>query len=242
MAQTRANVIAAPGAKCKVAFLPRRAHLLRSQISMIRVTPISPRTLAGQIVLALIFLASSLAAAPAPAFQPLFNGRDLTGWTAPAAGSFWRAENGVLIGQSDKAQTGSTLRTEKNYGDFILELDARWSPEADSGVMVRKPSLQMQIGRSISQKRDFTGSFYLGRAGYAEVAQAKDAAKYLKPGDWNTLRLQAKGSTFTVWINGQQVVEYVDATHPEPGPIGVQIHAKLDMKVEFRNVRIAELR
>lgn len=74
--------------------------------------------------------------------------------------------------------------------------DARWEGDPDSGVFMRTPALQVQIGTSISQKRDLTGSFYL--KGYPEHAQAKEAAKYLKRGDWNTIRIEAKGTTFKV--------------------------------------------
>jgi hypothetical protein len=173
-------------------------------------------------------------------FVSLFNGKDLAGWKTTDAKNQWRVERGILIGESDEQLSGSMLRTEKSYGDFVLELDARWQGDPDSGVFVRTPALQVQIGTSISQKRDLTGSFYL--KGYPEHAQAKDAKKYLKPGDWNTIRVEAKGNTFKVSINGHPVSQYSDDAHAGPGPIGVQVHAKLKMKIEFRNIRVAELR
>ena len=134
------------------------------------------------------------------------------------------------------------LWTERKFGDFVFETDVRWEGDPDSGVFVRTPALQIQIGTSISQKRDLTGSFYIPKAGYPEAAQAKDAGRYLKRGDWNTLRVEAKDTTFKVSINGHPVSEFSDAKYAESGPIGVQIHAKLKMKVEFRNLRVAELR
>ena len=57
---------------------------------------------------------------------------------------------------------------------MILEGEVRWEGEIDSGVMVRKPELQLQIGVSRSLKRDMTCSFYVGN--YPEEAQAKRAA------------------------------------------------------------------
>jgi hypothetical protein len=194
------------------------------------------------LVLGAAFFTATFAARAAgePKFVPLFNGKDLSGWKLTDAKNQWRVERGVLVGESDEKLTGSMLWTEKSYGDFILELDARWEGDPDSGVFFRTPALQVQIGTSISQKRDLTGSFYL--KGYPEHAQAKDAAKYLKRGDRNTLRIEAKGTTFKVSINGHPVSQFADARYAEPGPIGVQIHQKLKMKVEFRNIRIAELR
>lgn len=71
------------------------------------------------------------------AWKPLFNGNDLTGWTAaagrsganPAAGAAadgpkWKVENGVLIGgQAPPGTRGPALQTVDHYKDFELELD-----------------------------------------------------------------------------------------------------------------------
>lgn len=174
--------------------------------------------------------------------RPIFTGKDFSGWKVPTGNSQWRVEHGILIGESDALLTGSMLLTEKNYGDFIFETEVRWQGDPDSGVFMRTPMLQVQIGTSISQKRDLTGSFYLGKKGYPEEFQAKDAAKHLKKGDWNTLRIEARGSTFTVFINGHRVSQYSDPQYDTPGPIGLQIHQRLMMKIEFRNIRAAALR
>ena len=193
------------------------------------------------VVLALSIVTGWAVAAAPGAWTSLFNGKDLSGWVAPNPNTQWRVENGVLIGESDEKLTGSMLWTEKKYGDFVFETDVRWQGDPDSGVFIRTPALQVQIGTSISQKRDLTGSFYL--KGYPEHAQAKDAAKFLKPrGEWNTIRVEAKGTTFKVSLNGHPASQYSDEKHAEAGPIGVQIHQKLKMKVEFRNLRVAELR
>jgi hypothetical protein len=43
----------------------------------------------------------------------------------------------------------------------------------------------------------------LRRTKYPEKVQAPRAAALLKPDDWNRIRLEAKGDTFTVWLNGE---------------------------------------
>jgi hypothetical protein len=179
-------------------------------------------------------------AAAAERWTTLFNGKDLSGWVVPPGNTQWRVERGVLVGESDEKLTGSMLLTEKKYGDFVFETDVRWEGDPDSGIFIRTPALQVQIGTSISQKRDLTGSFYIPKKGYPEELQAKEAAKYLKRGDWNTIRVEAKDDTFTVSINGHPVSKMKDAQYAAPGPIGVQIHQKLKMKVEFRNIRVSE--
>ena len=169
----------------------------------------------------------------------LFNGKDLTGWKAPDPNPFWKVTDGVLVGENNAEKKGSMLYTVESYGDFELEAEARWQGEIDSGFMVRKPELQLQIGVSRSLKKDMTGSFYLGK--YPEEAQAKNADKLLKPGDWNKFKLKAKGNTFTVWINDTQASQYTDAKYSGAAPIGLQIHGGLAMKIEFRNLRIRPL-
>lgn len=170
--------------------------------------------------------------------EPIFNGRDLAGWR-PVEGPFWRVEQGILIGENDIALTGSMLRTEADYGDVIVEVDVRFHGEIDSGIMLRVPEVQVQIGVSRSLKRDMTCCFYTGR--YPEAARAPRAADLLMPDDWNQIRVEAKGDTFTVWLNGEQVSQYTDPKYAAPGPIGLQIHAGLPMQVEFRNIRARAL-
>jgi hypothetical protein len=186
---------------------------------------------------------TSTAASPVASPTPIFNGRDLKGWKLAEPNPFWRVEQGLLIGENDEPLTGSVLWSEKSYGDFVLEFEVRWTGVIDSGVMLRKPELQLQIGQSASLKRDMTGSFYTGTKGavYPEHGQAKEGEKQLKPGEWNAFRLEARGTTFTVWINGHQVSQFTDPKYAEPAPIGLQIHPKLKMKVEFRNLRMAAL-
>lgn len=202
-----------------------------------------PLAFAHVLSLAIVF------AAPAaePDFKPLFNGKDLTNFKTEGTQGFWRIENGVLIGENDAAMKGHSLLTEKEYGDFVIELDARWKGTpprgADTGVEMRKPRIQLQMGVSGSLKVDMTGSFYTGgKPSYPEAGQAKEAKSLLKPeGEWNTFRIQAKGDTFTCWINGKKASEYTDPKFSGAAPIGFQIHGKVEMKCEFRNIKIAEL-
>lgn len=189
----------------------------------------------------LILLAlPALAADPRP--QSIFNGRDLTGWKDAANNKFWRADKGILIGENDAKLTGNDLWTEKSYGNFILDFKVRWTGPVDTGVWFRKPALQLQLGISGSLKKDMSGSFYVGKEGYPEEGQVKNADKLLKPeGQWNWYHLEARGSTFKLWINGNEAVEYKNDKFAGPAPIGLQLHPGVKMKVEFSDIRAAEL-
>jgi hypothetical protein len=206
------------------------------------------KTLTPVLALALGFGSVIGVAAAEPVLAPLFNGKDLANFTVTEdTKNFWRVEDGVLVGENDAAQKGNYLWTQKEYGDFVIEFDVRWKTTTprgvDTGLEMRKPKIQLQLGVSGSLKVDMTGSFYTGgKPAYPEEGQAKDAKKLMKPeGEWNTFRIQAKGNTFTCWINGTKAAEYTDAKFSGAAPLGFQIHPGVAMKCEYRNMRIAEL-
>src|SRR6476646_5250463 len=156
-------------------------------------------------LLLVLFCIPMLRAADAKDDLPsIFNGKDLSGWKAPADNKWWKVVDGVLVGENDPTMKGSMLYTEKSYGDVVVEAECRWSGEIDSGIMLRKPEIQCQIGISRSLKKDMTCSFY-AHGGYPQAAQAQPqtVAKLLKEGDWNKIRFQAVGSKFTPWLNGE---------------------------------------
>jgi hypothetical protein len=185
--------------------------------------------------LAVLACAAHLAAEPVK----LFNGTGLEGWNVKGA-AYWTAADGILKGESDEKQQASTLWTDKSYKDFTLDLEFRFSGDIDSGIFLRHENEQIQIGTSRSLRRDMTGSPYIGSLGkYPQEAQGVKEA--LKADDWNKMRIVAKGDTYTVSLNGTQVIEYVSATAKESGPVGLQIHAGVTMKIEFRNLSVESL-
>ena len=69
----------------------------------------------------------------------LFDGTSLRGWRAldstPIRG--WAAEDGVLRYTPPKEGGGNDLYTEKEYSNFILELEWKIAPRGNSGVKYR---------------------------------------------------------------------------------------------------------
>ena len=210
-----------------------------------KIVAMKPSCLAFTLI---VSLAAALGVtADEPKLEPLFNGKDLTNFKAEGSKEFWRVEDGVLIGENDAAKKGNYLWTEKEYRDFVIEFEVRWKGTpprgVDTGLEMRKPHLQLQLGISGSLKVDMSGSFYTGgKPAYPEAGQAKEAGILMKPeGEWNTFRIQAKGDTFTCWINGQKASEYTDPKFSGAAPLGLQIHPGVEMKCEYRNVKLAEL-
>ncbi|MDF1823758.1 MAG: DUF1080 domain-containing protein [Verrucomicrobiales bacterium] len=172
--------------------------------------------------------------------KALLNQNDLTGWKTPENPESWVVEEGVLKVRNNEAQKGEILWTEAGFEDFILDLEFKFvSGTVDSGVHLRNDD-QIQIGISGSLKRDMTGSPYISsKKGYP--VEAEGVANLLKPDDWNKMKIEARGMDYIVHLNGAQVMTYTSDTGLEKGPVGLQLHAKREMGIDFRNIRLAEL-
>lgn len=175
-----------------------------------------------------------------PKLKKIFNGKNLDGWVAPEGNIWWTAEKGILTAQSGPDKKGSILWTNAEYKDFIIQLDFKFGKGTiDSGIFIRTEKQQIQIGESGSLKRDLTGSPYIPGKGYP--VEAENVKELLKMDDWNTMKVKALGSVYTIWLNGENVLTYDSDTAIEKGPVGLQLHPGRDMNIEFKNVKFAEL-
>lgn len=165
----------------------------------------------------------------------------LLGWDVPDPNPWWSIEGGHLIGRQDPAAKGHILESHETYRDVIVDLEYRYSGDVDSGVFLRAGQRwQCQIGVSRSLQRDMTGSIYDAKRKY--VAEATSAPALNRIGEWNRLRLEARGDRFRHWLNGTLILDYTDPAFTGSGPVGLQLHPGVrDMKIEFRNIRVLRL-
>jgi hypothetical protein len=177
-----------------------------------------------------------------PKLKPIFNGKDLSGWEVPDGNDeagWYKAVEGVLKIQSGSKKKGSILWSKKKYRNFVMEFDFRMGEgRVDSGVHVRTKD-QIQIGISGSLNRDMTCSPYIPGKGYP--VEAKNIKKLLKPKDWNTMRIQAIGKEYTVWLQGEKVMTYKSDSAIDEGPVGMQLHGGRNMAIDYRKLKLAEL-
>ena len=189
-----------------------------------------------------VFLTSSAALVAGPKLKPIFNGKDLSGWQVPDGNDeagWYKALDGVLKIQSGPQKKGSILWSKKKYRNFVMEFHFRFGEGiVDSGVHVRTQD-QIQIGISGSLKRDMTCSPYIPGKGYP--VEAKNIKKLLKPKGWNTMRIQAVGKEYTVWLQGEKVMTYKSDSSIDEGPIGIQLHGGRVMGIDYRKLKLAEL-
>lgn len=196
----------------------------------------------SKLICFVVLLGSAAVLAAESKLKPIFNGKDLSGWEVPAgndAAGWYKAVDGVLKIQNGPNKKGSILWTKKKYRNFMMEFDFRFGKGiVDSGVHVRNKD-QIQIGISGSLKRDMTCSPYIPGKGYP--VEAKNIKKLLKAKDWNTMRIQAIGKEYTVWLLGEKVMTYKSDSAIEEGPVGIQLHGNRIMAIDYRNLKLAEL-
>lgn len=181
-----------------------------------------------------------------PPLEPIFNGRDLTGWRKVAGGD-WTVESGVLVARNgrdwstDPARTGSWLRTEKEYSDFELLVEYTVEPRSNSGVFIRSAlegnpaftGYEVQIHDSPGRPPSKGGPGSL----YDYAAPAKNRVR--PAGEWNRIRVIAKGPGIRVHLNGEMVVDTKGNRRPK-GYIGLQNHDERSV-ARFRHVLLREL-
>lgn len=163
---------------------------------------------------------------PEPGFKSLFNGKDLTGWgyktnnfdgqTASSEGRYV-AKNGRLIVTTppEYRKIAQLWTTEKFPKDFVLKLEFRATPYADSGVFIRQPQLQC---------RD-----YLLAGPYTNLTQ-------YKAGDWNEMIVAVTNNVGYCTCNGEVLERALKV--PATGGIGLEGDRG---QMEYRRIRLQEL-
>jgi lysophospholipase L1-like esterase len=164
---------------------------------------------------------------PEPGFASLFNGHDLTGWGfrtnnfdgQPASNDGrYVAKNGrIIVTTPPEGRRIQQLWTTRSFSnDFVLKLEFRATPNADSGVFIRQPQLQC---------RD-----------YPLAGPYKNLAKY-KPQDWNEMVVTVKNGVAHCTCNGEVLEAALKV--PATGPIGLEGDRG---QMEYRRIRLQEMR
>jgi hypothetical protein len=193
-------------------------------------------------------------------WKPLFNGKDFSGWTfdvldGSPPDTIWNVEDGTLATRG-KGKSAGVIRTENPYANYTLEFEWRWmNGKGNSGCLIHcstprmmgiwPKSIEVQLGS------ENAGDFWLiGETigvNPEQIAQGKDgkpgrrrlnltdgAEKPL--GEWNRMRVIAKGNTIEVFVNGTLVQKGWDASVSE-GAICLQTEGA---DIQFRNIRIKQ--
>jgi len=192
--------------------------------------PIITRLAALTLVLSTLGAVPARAADTAADWQSLFNGKDLSGW-APLNDGVFTVTNGYL--QIVKGM--GWLHSEKEYGDFILELEWRaLEPSYNSGVFVRcglegKPF--PPEGWQVNLKDRALGSLMRGSK---TVVPAETPPMPINK--WVKFRIEVRGKKITLDVDGERAWSY-EGLDRDRGYIGLQAEGKA---FDIRSVRLLE--
>ncbi len=184
----------------------------------------------------------------------LFNGKDLDGWVQRGGKAKYTIEGDAIVGTTVSNTPNSFLCSEKDYGDFILELEFKIDPALNCGVQIRsesKPDYRKgvvhgyQVEIDPSDRAWSAGIYDESRRGWLDDHQDNRAARYaFKQNEWNHYRIEVIGARIRTFINGVPAADLVDAMTLK-GFIALQVHGigKRDEKlqVRYRKIRIQDL-
>ena len=192
----------------------------------------------------LCLLILCLAAQADDGWTSLFDGKTLKGWT-PRGGGVWSVDDGAIVGVTGTGEYG-WLCSEKAYGDFVLEYEAKLESTGNSGVQVRSriDAKDLMVGYQfdLDRTRPSTGRLYdeARRKLLQDVPLRPEARGALKADDWNKVRLECLGDRLRSWVNGTAIVDYRDPVDLS-GIVALQVHSGKDARIRWRNVRIKDL-
>lgn len=174
----------------------------------------------------------------------LFNGENLDGWEVFGTEK-WYVEDGVLICESGPDAGYGYLGTEKEYKNFILDLDFKQEADGNSGVFIRSSVEGTTVSGwqvEVAPPGKFTGGVYesYGRQWLKKPKPEKDVA--LKFGDWNHMTIKVDGKQITSWLNGTEMVSFKDRIIGKgEGSVLLQIHDGGGIKVKWKNIELTPL-
>lgn len=202
--------------------------------------------------LLVLLFSLSVASAKNDGWVSLFNGKDLSGWHQLNGKAKYHVENGEIVGTTVADTPNSFLVTDKDYSDFILELDLLVANEMNSGIQFRSLSkADLMDGRVHGYQcevdpstRAWSGGIYdEARRGWLYTGELNQAAiPAFKLGQWNHYRIECVGNSIRTWLNGVPVAYLLDDMTPG-GFIALQVHAigKDDQpgkQIRWKNIRI----
>lgn len=204
------------------------------------------------VLLGILLSGSLIVAAQTNGWKNLFNGKDLTGFKQLNGKAKYRVENGEIVGSTVFNEPNSFLVTDKDYGDFILELEFKVDSTMNSGIQFRSESkadfkngrvhgYQFEIDPS---KRGWTGGVYdeARRDWLYPLDLNPSAKKAFKQGQWNKCRIECIGNNIRTFINNIPAAYVVDDLTPK-GFIALQVHSigkkeEEGKEIRWRNIRM----
>ncbi len=193
-----------------------------------------------RLLIGMIFAAAAFAQ---NGFQPLFNGKDLSGWDGDPR--LWSVRDGMIVGSTEgvSLNDNSFLISKKTYRNFILHVEMKLRNH-NSGIQFRSEAMPNWVVRGYQAdagEDNYWGNIYdeKGRGTLVDGWKGK-GEKAVKLKDWNVYEIACEGDHIRLTLNGQLTADLHDTARPE-GILAFQLHRGPGMQVYFRNVGIKVL-
>ena len=185
-------------------------------------------------------------------WENLFDGKTLNGWIRRNGKANYAVKDGMIVGTTVLNTPNSFLCTEKNYTDFILELEFLVEPGMNSGIQIRSNSFKhykdyrvhgYQVEIDTSDRAWSAGIYDEARRGWLfDLNNKPKARKAFQQNKWNHYRIEAIGDRIRTWINGVPAADLKDDM-TSTGFIALQIHSSKEAgrKIKWRNIRIQDI-
>jgi 3-keto-disaccharide hydrolase len=147
----------------------------------------------------------------------LFDGKNLDNFDKIGDAN-WRVEDGVIV--ADKGN--GFLVTKNSYADYQIRAEFWVDPDANSGIFIRCSNPE-KVGADNAYEVniwDMRPDPSYGTGAIVNLAKVDPMPK--AAGKWNVYEITAKGSTFTVVLNGQKTVDGVQDAKFASGRIALQ--------------------
>ena len=172
--------------------------------------------------------------------ETIFNGKDLSGWSAQDM-SYWSVQNGAIVGTKgdQKIHGNQFLWYDKKVKDFKLTLQVKQIPfAANAGIQFR--SKREPNGQAIGYQADigkgWWGSLYHEHGRKILARNLDTEGKNLKPEKWNNYEVLAVEHRIWLAINGKITVALRDPMGELEGQISLQVHGGMPQKVIYKDL------
>ena len=144
------------------------------------------------------------------------------------------------------------LTTTARFTNFVLRLEVRLIGTegfVNAGVQVRSERTKEPANEMCGYQADvgegWWGSLYdeSRRNKQLIVPDARAVKEAVRTNDWNQYVIRCEGPRIRTWLNDRAMIDYTeaDASIPQHGLIGLQIHGGAKAEVSYRNIMIDRL-
>jgi hypothetical protein len=159
----------------------------------------------GALLVAGAFFATQQAFSQGDGWTVLLDGKNIDKFNKVGDAN-WRIEDGAVV--ADKGN--GFLVTKEKYGDFQLRAEFWVGPDANSGIFIRATDPEKITATNAYEVNIWDDRPEKDYATGAIVGVAKVDPMPRATGQWNTYEITAKGTTFTVVLNGKKTVDNVE--------------------------------